>query len=484
VDIFVMVICVCEIISCNPYLLCIQSISKVAGFAKKERLTSKTSEVCKKICKRGDDSPNCFFFQNLYWWKPLSSKNQNIFHMLSMNKIVSFLLIFLFISSTLITMLSTVSSLDLIEDSWNTKKSMSQARAGLGVVAVDGKIYAIGGESDRTFYTATNINERYDPTVNTWVTLKPMPTARRDFAIAACQGKIYCIGGGILGSGPLLYTGLSVNEVYDMATDSWCTKASFPILQMNMQAHAVDGKIYVITSRGDLYMYDLITDKWTNNTSMPSPMDGVLGSTVVDGKIIVVHSVGTSVGIDPGVKIYCPKTDKWTEGSPPTYNGSFYWIERVGATTGVYAPQKLYVLGADESANHAYDLVSDTWSNAKAMPTKRSQFGVVAVDDVLYVIGGYIQLGPAPGAPVYGTTAVNEQYVPIGYSSTPIGPKPSDSLITSEPEPSTSLQTYLLVVILAITTITIAMGMFFYFRKRKRGVTGDVSIFNLSKPLM
>ncbi|MCL1970209.1 MAG: hypothetical protein FWF66_01940 [Candidatus Bathyarchaeota archaeon] len=42
-------------------------------------------------------------------------------------------------------MFSSVSASELVENSWNTKAPLSQARASLGVVAVDGKIYAIGG---------------------------------------------------------------------------------------------------------------------------------------------------------------------------------------------------------------------------------------------------------------------------------------------------------------------------------------------------
>ena len=81
---------------------------------------------------------------------------------------------------------------------WVSKASMNQPRAGLGVVAVDGKIYAIGGASTPPYQNQADnllsINEQYDPTTNTW-TIKPsMHTPRAYFAIAAYQHKIYCIG--------------------------------------------------------------------------------------------------------------------------------------------------------------------------------------------------------------------------------------------------------------------------------------------------
>ena len=82
---------------------------------------------------------------------------------------------------------------------WINKAPMNQPRAGLGVVAVDGKIYAIGGATTPHIGNLLSINEQYDPTTNTW-TIKPsMHTPGAYFAIAAYQHKIYCIGG-IVGS--------------------------------------------------------------------------------------------------------------------------------------------------------------------------------------------------------------------------------------------------------------------------------------------
>ncbi|MCW4008593.1 MAG: kelch repeat-containing protein [Candidatus Bathyarchaeota archaeon] len=65
-------------------------------------------------------------------------------------------------------------------------------------------------------------------------------------------------------------------------------------------------------------------------------------------------------------------------------------------------------------ANQVYDPETDTWTTATFMPTIRSDFGIAVVNDVLYVIGGYVHstLGISP-------TAVNEQYFPLGYGVPP-----------------------------------------------------------------
>jgi hypothetical protein len=200
--------------------------------------------------------------------------------LVSMAKIFSLMLLSILILSSFTAVLSVVSaSSALVENSWNTKASMSQARYGLGAVAVDGKIYAIGGQTDEGgSYVGTN--ERYDPAKDTWFTLESMPTARAYFGIVAYQGKIYCIGG----NGP--------TDVYDVATDSWSTKASLPVSGSqgsNVQAHVVDEKFFVIASRV-MYMYDSVADSWIQKASLPKTVasDPYVYSAVVDNQIIVI----------------------------------------------------------------------------------------------------------------------------------------------------------------------------------------------------
>ncbi|MCL2172527.1 MAG: hypothetical protein FWB84_02615 [Candidatus Bathyarchaeota archaeon] len=136
-----------------------------------------------------------------------------------MNKIIISMMLFFFINSSFAAAINSVSATsELVENSWYTKESMSQARSRLGVVAVDGKIYAIGGS---TFETVVGTNERYDPKTDTWTPLASMPTPRSNFGIVACQNKIYCIGGS-----SFTEHGLLIVEVYDPVANSWSTKAS------------------------------------------------------------------------------------------------------------------------------------------------------------------------------------------------------------------------------------------------------------------
>ncbi|MCL1977898.1 MAG: hypothetical protein FWG55_07365 [Candidatus Bathyarchaeota archaeon] len=297
---------------------------------------------------------------------------------------------------------SSVSAAVLVEDFWNTKNSMSQARGGLGVVAVDGKIYAIGGVAADSL---VGTNECYDPLSDTWVTLEPMPIPRAYFAIAAYQSKIYCIGGIATSKVKGEWDACAVNEVYDTLTDSWNTKMSYPSKDGRwLDAQVIDEQIFV-RRLTELFTYDPVKDTWTTKTSMPIHPASEPVCAVVDDKIMVTcrYLAGDPV-VAQAVMIYDTKADVWSErkAGPTLMDNGI----AAGVTTGVYVSQKIYVFfGTLDTL--VYDYVNDSWSSAKAMPTDRRNFGVAVVDDVLYVIGGF--------SPTVVPLAVNEQYVPIGY---------------------------------------------------------------------
>jgi len=349
-----------------------------------------------------------------------------------MGRVVCFVL-FLFFAGVFFTVgVCSVEALPLVEDSWSSKASLAFAKVGLGVVAVEGKIYAIGGstavESHRYGFSA--LNEVYDPMTNTWTTLASMPTPRRDFAIVAYQNKIYCIGG-IVGAKPMDEWGLfyssvlsNVVEVYDIATNSWSTVASFPYNASRIQAAVVDDYIFVLLG-SHLLRYDPLTDLWVENAQMPVvPSSSSSGHRpypvlfVMDGTLVVTGEFFSG----PKVLVYDPKKDVWSDEA----TGPLVFCDGRGlVTSGVYAPQRVYFLGSAPGStfrevltNQAYDFTDNTWTIGEAMPTPRLDFGAAIVDDILYIIGGYTYDIGYP----YATkvSALVEAYVPFGYRTIPV----------------------------------------------------------------
>jgi N-acetylneuraminic acid mutarotase len=152
---------------------------------------------------------------------------------------------------------------------WNTKTPRpNENLRDPSSVVLDDKIYVIGGDSI--------IN--YDPKTDTWITLTPIPTPRGKHSVAVYQNKIYCISGYVDYNEAVrpLYRYLDTVEVYDPVEDSWSKKAPVPIkvklgspfIDTPIQACVVNDQLFAIGSKGELYLYNPSTDRWSRKTTL------------------------------------------------------------------------------------------------------------------------------------------------------------------------------------------------------------------------
>jgi len=375
-----------------------------------------------------------------------------------MRKSVALVLVLFFVIASLIAVKPALSS-DIVENSWVSKAPMQEARGGLGVAAVNGKIYAIGGSPEDVSWATTdeflNTNEEYDPATNKWAFKKPMPTPRAAFAVTIYQNKIYCIGGKNSNG----Y--VRVNEVYDPATDTWETKEPIPTARGFLSANLANGKIYLIGgSPSEIWnlneVYDPATDSWAIGASMPA-VSG-LASAVFDNKI---YKIGSKL------QIYDPETDAWSEGMPPP--SSVGGVDGAGVTTGVLAPKRIYAIGDSVGV---YDPENDTWTIGADISTRRYHFSVAIVSDLLYAIGGHTY-NPVGS---FAAIDVNEQYTPFGYVTSDtsyVSPSLSPSqeptsTPTTEPQQQEPFPIIPVAVASVAAVVVVTVGLLMYFRKRKQ----------------
>lgn len=337
---------------------------------------------------------------------------------------------------------------------------MPSANAGSVAVAVNGEIYVIG----------SNSTYAYNPSTNTWVSKTALPTHQQSFAVAAYQNKIYvsggCSGFNQITGYPINCTG--ANEEYNPATDSWETKAPMPTARAELQANLVNDEIYFVSGTlpdGSISnateVYNPSNDSWSTAAPIPIPV-GLYASAVVDSKIYVEGGGKSGPAIIDLNQIYDPETNKWTLGAPLP---SSILLAAAGATTGVLAPARLYVIGGTTdginpvNTTYIYDPQAKSWTMGALIPTARGALSVAEVNDTLYALGGTHNLLDLQDH----TNVVNEQYFPLGYGEP--APSPSQHPTTS---PSTSQSTIIYYLIATILLIIIIMFVIVTLFLRRR----------------
>jgi hypothetical protein len=264
-------------------------------------------------------------------------------------------------------------------DFWTIKAPMPTGRSSLSAVAVNNKIYALGGNSGWIDHLV--INEEYDVITDTWVTKAPMLIGRSSFGAAAVDGKVYAIGGSAYGNA------LSTNEEYDPDSNTWTQKTPKPT-PGSCVAVTVNGKIYAISS-STTEEYNPSADTvggtpWTPKAPMPTARSG-LAVAAANDKIYAIG--GTSDGATPLTtnEEYDPETNTWTTRAPmPAPRRTI---------VGIAANGKIYIVGYD-GRTYEYNPSVDTsggtpWVVKRNMPRPKCGYAVASVSDRLYAFGGY-----------------------------------------------------------------------------------------------
>uniref|UniRef100_A0A8C5VGF9 Kelch domain containing 7B n=1 Tax=Microcebus murinus TaxID=30608 RepID=A0A8C5VGF9_MICMU len=165
-----------------------------------------------------------------------------------------------------------------LTDIWSQVRPMQQARAQLKLVALDGLLYAIGGEC---LYSM----ERYDPRTDSWTLRAPLPAGTFPVAheAVACRGDIYVTGG------HLFYRLLR----YSPAKDAWDECPYSASHRRSSDIVALGGFLYrfdLLRGVGAAVMrYNTVTGSWSRAASLPLPAPAPLRCTVLGNTIYCLN---------------------------------------------------------------------------------------------------------------------------------------------------------------------------------------------------
>jgi N-acetylneuraminic acid mutarotase len=210
---------------------------------------------------------------------------------------------------------------------------------------LDGRVFAVGGNGPvGTVPGPVSVGtvDAYTPSTNSWATVKSLPDGRTDLAVVtATDGRIFAIGGetNYLSSSMVYTEGPSLADVtaYTPGTDTWAKVADMPTARDSLAAaRGSDGRIYAIGGRAPscstcqlsyvrtVEVYTPSTDTWAAVAKMPTPRAYLAVAAGKDGRIYAMGGLGQSGNTVATVEAYTPSTDTWAKvADMPTARSSF-----------------------------------------------------------------------------------------------------------------------------------------------------------------
>jgi len=160
-----------------------------------------------------------------------------------------------------------VISLDDPNPTWQTAASMPNPRNHLGGVAIDNKVYAVGGQFKEEEYSIfQTFVDVYDPVTNKWTTVAPLPKPRAQIGSAT-----FVMGGRIIVAGgkEVQHDGLADVTAYDPLTNKWTELTPLPY-KTNSGVAGVIGSEFIYTTGYDYKRFNQGYFTWSGLPFTPA----------------------------------------------------------------------------------------------------------------------------------------------------------------------------------------------------------------------
>jgi N-acetylneuraminic acid mutarotase len=190
----------------------------------------------------------------------------------------------------------------------------------VGAVVLNGKVYTAGGfVGGGVHKDGQDAAYEYDPASNTWRTLANLKLGRGSVALVALDGKLHAIGGrGADGKT------VGTHEVYDPATNKWTDAAPVKRTRDHAAAGVIDGKIYYAGGRTGastdstnyLDIFDPKTNTWTEGPTMPTKRSGLAGVVYKGVFMVLGGEVPNENRTNAENEAFDPKTNSWRTLAP------------------------------------------------------------------------------------------------------------------------------------------------------------------------
>ena len=264
---------------------------------------------------------------------------------------------------------------------WELTEPMPIPREGLAVVELEGKIYTIGGKN-QPGYSALGTVEIYDPLRNEWSTGPSLVNPRFFAAAASYDGKIFVFGG--RNGNNILHS----SEMYDPENGAWEDIGNI-MMPRREGATAITRGDSILVIAGKMQgtysshtsVFDPTNYYWDNNMGACPNARAGHAAAAVGGSIYII--AGVSFGMMSDVSIL--NGNSWMTGSALPY--------ALGNTAAASVGENIYLAGGNDGSEVTnsvleYSSAEGIWSDFTPMTEPRENHGVIAVDNIIYVMGG------------------------------------------------------------------------------------------------
>ena len=263
---------------------------------------------------------------------------------------------------------------------------MPTAREGLGVVAIDKKIYAMGGRFNNIYYNKLEI---YDTENDTWTVGANMTYSVSNFAYCVVGTNIYCFGG---------FDGNYRNyiQIYNTVNKTWSTKTSALPNLMGAAAVEYNGSIFITGGYNGafintVYQYNITANTFTARGNIGSSR-AYHNAFVYNGEIYIEGGANTGIVSDSYMDtevIYNPTNYSYRpNGTSRVFGMNSSVIIKdnrliiIGGNTYLYSNYVRHITHRSMlELNHSYQ-------RKNIMSVARGSMGTAMVEGIVYIIGG------------------------------------------------------------------------------------------------
>jgi N-acetylneuraminic acid mutarotase len=291
-------------------------------------------------------------------------------------------------------------------ENWRKITEMPNPRYGTGSCVLNGKIYVTGGmystESSpgtAEYHSVAMVNS-FDPETGVWDTLAPLEAPRCYHQAVALNGKIFALGG----ARSVFEESTATVEVYDVENNIWEYITDIPDNKFVFGACVLEDQIYVMggiksfATRNNplksVHKFDPATETWETCADMPTSRSFLTADTI-SGRIYAIGGGIHKIYEEGIVEAYDPAGDTWVRkanmSDARNYPCSGIVHDRIFVTGGIDRTSPPY-----QSKTEIYNPFTDNWIIALRedfLPVGISDLSCVTLDKKMYVFGGCLE-GP------------------------------------------------------------------------------------------